>query len=112
MCGFERYKKIVAQYFDMLGFKKKNLNYSHFSFLMMGSWYCGICLNEHQCLDEKDKQYHFKLCGEIVKLKRAISVIKKDTLTPLKKQKIIVNLKLADNTDKLTLADLKTELKS
>ena len=62
MCVFELYK-IISQCFDMFGFKKKNLNFEHFSSLMMIPWYCGFCLNEHQCFDEKDEQYHFKLCS-------------------------------------------------
>ena len=110
MCVVELYK-IISQCFDMFGFKKKNLNFEHFSSLMMIPWYCGFCLNEHQCFDEKDEQYHFKLCSDINKIKRAIVAIKENTLTPLEKQKIIVNLKLSDNTDRLTLAVLKTELK-
>ena len=110
MCGIEPYK-IFSQHFVMHGFKKNNQNFGHFSCLMMISWYCGICLNEHQCFDRKDEQYHFKLCSEIKNLKSAISAIKEDTLTPLRKQKLIVNLKLSVNTDQLTLSVLKTELK-
>ena len=110
ICGIEPYK-IISQHFAMHGFKKNNLNFGHFSCLMMISWYCGICLNEHQCFERKDEQYHFKLCSEIKKLNSAISAIKEDTLTPLKKQKLIVNLKLSVNTDQLTLSVLKTELK-
>ena len=110
MCGIDPYKTI-SQHFVMQRFKKKNLKSEFFSCLMMISWVCGFCLNEHQCFDEKDEKYHFKLCGDINKLKRAISLVQEDVLTPLQTKKIIVNVKLTDNIEKLTLADLKAELK-
>ena len=110
MCGIELYKTI-SQHFAMQELKKKNVRFEHFSCWIMTPWYCGFCLNEHHCFDRKTEQYHFKLCWDVNELKSAISAIKEDTLTPLQRRKIILTLKLSENTDQLTLAVLKTELK-